>query len=268
VVDYPPGATFGPRTTHDYELVWLLHGSATWTWAGRVERLAPGSILLVRPGMTDEFRWDERHPTRHAYVHFDFDPAPVEPDSWPLVRHPARDDLLAGLCRYVLRMRATEPPHWRRRFDDAFRLLLATFVAGPLSEGEDAPVPAPIRAVVEFLRDRWAGGRTTAASTETLAAAAAVSPSQLARLFRERFGIGPAAAVEALRLGRAEDLLLRSNLTVGAIAVQCGFADAYHFSRRFRAAYGLPPSRFRVSGPVQPPAARAALLPLQRQLWR
>jgi hypothetical protein len=29
--------------------------------------------------------------------------------------------------------RAVEPPHWRSRFRDAFRLLLATFVAGPIA---------------------------------------------------------------------------------------------------------------------------------------
>ena len=269
VVDYPPGATFGPRTTHDFELVWLLHGSATWSWAGRTEHLAPGSLLLVRPGMTDEFRWDEAGPTRHAYVHFDFARTPVRCETWPLVRHPTRDDLLAGLCRYVLWMRATETPHWRSRFDDAFRLLLAAFVAGPLPDATDAaPIPAPIRAVADFLRTRWGGGPTTPVPAATLAAAAAVSPSHLSRLFRARFGIGPAAAVEVLRLGRAEDLLLRSNLTIGAIAVHCGFSDLYHFSRRFRAVYGVPPRRFRATGPHGPsPVVRAGLTPLERLLW-
>jgi transcriptional regulator GlxA family with amidase domain len=75
--------------------------------------------------------------------------------------------------------------------------------------------------------------------------------------------------VEVLRLSRAEDLLLRSNLTIGAIAVRCAFADAYHFSRRFRAAYGMPPRRFRTGGqPAPQPVARSGLLPLHRRLWR
>ena len=30
VADYPPGATYGPRTLPNYELLWILHGSALW----------------------------------------------------------------------------------------------------------------------------------------------------------------------------------------------------------------------------------------------
>ncbi|MEV1172203.1 AraC family transcriptional regulator [Nonomuraea sp. NPDC049784] len=50
-------------------------------------------------------------------------------------------------------------------------------------------------------------------------------------------------------------LLWQSNLSMQAIALQCGFADAYHFSRRFRAIYGMAPTTFRVTAPeVAPPS--------------
>jgi AraC family transcriptional regulator len=270
VVDYPPGATFGPRTLRDYELVWLLHGSAAWTCAGRTEQLVPGSLLLCRPGMSDEFRWDGALATRHAYIHFGLDSPPDTASEWPLVRHLAPDDVLSGLFRYLLWLASAEPPRWPERVGEVLALLLATFVSGPLPDGgADAPVPAPILAVVEFLRARWADGPTMPALTAELAAAAAVSPSQLSRLFRTRFGIGPAGAVELLRLSRAEDLLRRSNLPIATIAAHTGFADAYHFSRRFRASYGVPPRRFRAEGPrAAPPVEQFGLLPLQRRLWR
>jgi AraC family transcriptional regulator len=44
------------------------------------------------------------------------------------------------------------------------------------------------------------------------------------------------AAFELLRLARAATLLVRSNLSVAAVAHACGFANPYHFSRRFTAA--------------------------------
>jgi AraC family transcriptional regulator len=270
VVDYPPGATFGPRTLRDYELVWLLRGGAVWSWAGQTERLVPGSLLLCRPGMTDEFRWDGALPTRHAYVHFGLDSAPCGEAEWPLVRHLAPGDVLSGLLRYLLWLASAEPPRWADRVGEVLALLVATFVSGPVPGGDEAaPVPAPILAVVDFLRKRWADGPTVAVPTAQLAAAAAVSPSQLSRLFRTRFGLGPAGAVELLRLSRAEDLLLRSNLPIAAIAAHSGFADAYHFSRRFRAGYGVPPRRFRAEGPrAASPVEQVGLLPLQRRLWR
>lgn len=262
VVDYPPGSRFGPRTLDDFELVWLLAGSATRRCASRVDHLRPGSVLLARPGEVETYQWDPDRPTRHAYVHFDFTARPATA-GWPVARHPAPDDLLAALCRHLLWLRSAEPPGAADRFADVLPLLLSTFLAEPASE--EPPIPAPILAAVGFLRERWAAGPRTPVRNAELAAAANVSPSYLARLFRVRFHLGPAAAVELLRLSRAADLLRRSNLPLAAIAGHCGFADAYHFSRRFRAAYGIPPRRFRLEG-APPPVRTAALLPLLRRL--
>jgi transcriptional regulator GlxA family with amidase domain len=103
---------------------------------------------------------------------------------------------------------------------------------------------------------------------EDLAMAARVSPSTLCRTFRRQFGIGPVAAVELLRLARAEPLW-QSNLSMNAIAVQCGFADAYQFSRRFRAIYGMAPTTFRSTAPElapKSPIESAGLMALQSLL--
>jgi len=63
--------------------------------------------------------------------------------------------------------------------------------------------------------------------------------------FRRRFTISvgmPPRRLEILtRLGRARELLA-SGATVGAAATACGFTSPFYFSRRFKAAYGVPPS--------------------------
>lgn len=79
---------------------------------------------------------------------------------------------------------------------------------------------------------------------------------------RRRLGVSPVEGLERLRLARAEPLLWLSNLSLRAIAVQCGFADAYHFSRRFRAVYGMAPSAFRAVPPESAPPSRVGNGPL------
>lgn len=270
-VDYPPGATFGPRTLIDFELVWLLRGSARWNCGEDELDLVPGSLLLVRPGMRDEFRWDRERVTTHAYAHFMIDRSPPPPGSWPLVRNLVHDDPLAGLFRYLLWLRGAEPRHWRPRAAEVVGLLVATFVGGPLPEtGDVAPIPTAIAAAVEHVRTQWAAHGTQPVSLPELARAASLSTVHLSRLFRSRFGVGPVTAFEMLRLRRAEGLLLRSNLAISAIARECGFADQYHFSRRFRVTYGVPPRVFRQAGPESAPPSpvvAAGLLPLERRLW-
>lgn len=270
-VDYPPGATFGPRTLTDFELVWLLRGSARWNCGLRELELVPGSLLLIRPGMRDEFHWDRERVTTHAYAHFTIDGPPSPPESWPLVRNLVHDDPLAGLFRYLLWLRGAEPRNWRPRAAEVVGLLVATFVGGPLPEtGDVAPIPTAVEAVVEHVRRQWTRDGARPVSLAELASAASLSTVHLSRLFRSRFGVGPVSAFEMLRLRRAEGLLLRSNLPISTIARECGFADQYHFSRRFRAAYGVAPRGFRQAGPESAPPSpvvAAGLLPLERRLW-
>jgi hypothetical protein len=92
---YPPGASYGPRTLSDFELVWLTTGSAQWRGGERAHlRLAPGDLLLIPPGTRDEFRWDREVPTRHGYVHFR---SGSGPGSVPVL-HRARSAACSSSC--------------------------------------------------------------------------------------------------------------------------------------------------------------------------
>jgi len=256
VADYPPGSTFGPRDARSYQFVWLLRGSATWRCADPDHPvrlpLTPGKLLLIRPGMRDEFRWDPRVPTRHAYVHFTL--TGLEPASWPLVRDlTGRHDPMGALCQYLLWLGAACPPSWEAQAAETLRLLVLTFLTESAPAAPTSPLPEPVVAMMHAVRDRWSDGLARPVPLRDLAAAAKVSPSTLCRTFRRQFGLGPIAAVELLRLARAEPLLWQSNLSMHAIAVHCGFADAYHFSRRFRAVYGMAPTTFRATTPSDAP---------------
>lgn len=256
VADYPPGSTFGPRDARTYEFVWLLSGSATWHWDDLRVPLAPGTLLLVRPGMRDSFRWDPRRPTRHAYVHFTLSGQGLDTATWPVVRDlGGRPDPMGALCQYLLWLGTACPSGWQDQARETLRLLVRTFLAGPQPSGPGAAaeLPPPIVAAVTAVRAAWAGGVARPVPLGELADAAGVSVSTLCRVFQRQFGLGPVAALERLRLARAEPLLWMSNLSLQAIAVQCGFADAYHFSRRFRAVYGLAPSAFRAATPDTAP---------------
>ncbi|WP_162606021.1 helix-turn-helix transcriptional regulator [Jiangella aurantiaca] len=275
VADYPPGSTFGPRDARTFEFVWLLSGSATWCWDDLRVRLTPGTLLLVRPGMRDCFHWDPRRPTRHAYVHFTVTGDAVGGGAgWPIARDlGGRPDPMGALCKYLLWLGSTCPPGWREQAAETLRLLVLTFLAPPPASSDDASggLPEPIVAAMSAVRSAWSDGVARPVALDRLAAAAGVSVSTLCRAFQRRFGLGPVAALERLRLARAEPLLWMSNLSLQAIAVQCGFADAYHFSRRFRAVYGLAPSAFRATPPQAAPpspleaAGLAALEPLTPQ---
>ena len=81
------------------------------------------------------------------------------------------------------------------------------------------PLPPHLDALLGFVRRAWAPPAPTRRLTlQELAAGACVSSGYLSRVFRHHYGVGPVAAFELLRLGRAATLLTRSNLAVAAVA--------------------------------------------------
>jgi two-component system response regulator YesN len=52
----------------------------------------------------------------------------------------------------------------------------------------------------------------------------------------------------SLRMQKAKDLLINSNLKIVKIAEILGFSDAYYFSNRFKKMNGLSPRQFKEQG--------------------
>lgn len=267
---YLPGATVGPRTMSEFQLVWILRGSADWECEGQAHELRPGQLLLVRPGMRDRWQWDRRRPTTHGYVYFSLTGSGPHspPSTWPLVRVTGEDDPLPATLRYLLRLDVTS----RDDLDTAAELV--RFVLVIYTRGSDVQgaleLPTAVQAVVEHVYEAWApSGIARPLRLDELAAAAALSSGHLCRVFRAHFGVGPVTAFELLRLARAATLLSQSSLPITAIARSCGFADPQHFSHRFRRAYQSPPGRYRHATDAPDPSApiaAAGLLPIATRL--
>jgi transcriptional regulator GlxA family with amidase domain len=95
-------------------------------------------------------------------------------------------------------------------------------------------------------------------SLDELARMTEVSQRQLQRLFRRSLGVTPAQYYLNLRLRRARELLLQTDMPIMNITVACGFRSPAHFSKSYRAVFGHSPSRQR----LQP--NRAATRPATR----
>ncbi|MFD2082127.1 AraC-like ligand binding domain-containing protein [Actinopolymorpha cephalotaxi] len=273
IAEYPPRTTFGPRTLVDFEFVWLLRGSAHWQCGEHRIDLHPGTLLLARPGMRDHFRWDPEHPSAHAYAHFGVADAGSlgDPEGWPLTRALSPADPMAALCGYALWLAGGAPNPDLARTAEVLGWLLDLFVRGPVPDGvaADAGLSPHLRRLADSVAAAWRDDGTRPLSLGELAAATGVSPGHLSRLFRAEYSVGPVAAMELVRLARAATLLQRSNLTVAAVANACGFSSPFHFSRRFRTVYGIPPRTYRTAHATDDPhepLARAGLLRLARRL--
>jgi len=82
-------------------------------------------------------------------------------------------------------------------------------------------------------------------SREDAAGHVFLHPDYLDRLFKRETGQSVTEYVVNLRMTTAQELLLHSDLSVGAVAARVGYTNLSHFSRRFRKFSGLSPNEFR-----------------------
>lgn len=85
-------------------------------------------------------------------------------------------------------------------------------------------------------------------SIAQLASVAAISPSHLKVQFRRAVGIPVHEYVIRQRVERARTLLTGSDLPVGAIALEAGFAHQSHLARAMRRVLGVTPGELRPRG--------------------
>ena len=84
-----------------------------------------------------------------------------------------------------------------------------------------------------------------AIKVEELAEICHMSYSYFAKSFRELYGQSCKKYIEFIRLCKAEDLLLFTNLDLNYFSQETGFSDCSHFIKAFRGKHGITPKQYR-----------------------
>ncbi|MTH62423.1 helix-turn-helix domain-containing protein [Paracoccus litorisediminis] len=102
-------------------------------------------------------------------------------------------------------------------------------------------------------------------SLDVLAETCALSRSYFSKAFKQSFGKSPYRWLLEYRVARAKDML-RSDLPISQVALDCGFADQSHLTRVFSMIQGETPGQWRraLRSPVAHGSCQDGLAPLAR----
>jgi AraC-like DNA-binding protein len=100
--------------------------------------------------------------------------------------------------------------------------------------------PARLERVKDYIQAHFQHDLTSA----ELAHVAGLSPAHLGRAFSAAFHVPPHVYLNAVRIARAQTLI-RAGTPLADVALECGFADQSHFSRRFKGSVGAAPGEWR-----------------------
>lgn len=105
-------------------------------------------------------------------------------------------------------------------------------------------IPSMTR-VISYIENNY----TEEISNDLLSSIANVSTNTLINNFKKSFNVTPTNYILNLRIRKACELLLSSNMSMTEIAMSVGFSDSNYFSRVFRKFTGLTPTEYRNSSP-------------------
>src|SRR5215212_6156528 len=105
----------------------------------------------------------------------------------------------------------------------------------------DAPHRLAVERVIAAMRERVGDALPLRAMAEI----AHLSPYHFARVFRQVTGVPPGEFLGALRLEKAKQLLLSTDLSVAEICFEVGYNSLGTFTTRFTGLVGLSPGRVR-----------------------
>jgi AraC-like DNA-binding protein len=130
--------------------------------------------------------------------------------------------------------------HVRPRSDCLTRLL---------SLEPDAEQPRGLsRSALKRVEEYVDANLDSALDIDELATLVRMSPSHFTRSFNRSVGLTPHRYVIQCRVAKARELLTMTDLALTDIALNIGFSDQSHFSRRFQEFVGVPPGAYRKSG--------------------
>jgi AraC family transcriptional regulator of arabinose operon len=246
-VIYSPGGVCGPRVQHDYQLVILHQGELDLHLDDKRLAVAAPCGILLSPRHREYFNFSRNRETHHSWCSIDAGAVPQKLRR--LFRSsclPAPvDSHIAALME--LGKTTFHEGHPNSHLEDIFHLNLGLALLAGFALRLQIGMPAVSQAgqalarAEQFILKQF--GRRL--SLMDLAAAAGVSRQHLLKLFQNRHGISPMHYLYMRRLGAAADQLTNTGLSIKEIAERCGFANAFHFSRKFKQAHGQSPRRWR-----------------------
>ena len=225
----------------DYPDSWFRHWCFYWNatpgaWinsCGKKIELTPDKVLLIPP--FTPFISGMDHPFNHFYIHF-YSPGVLD----RIRRTPI---ILKADNASVLIPRAMKKqgiPQMLEIYGILFSYLSKIPPQYCLSDTEETIDPR-IRKVVNLMYEHI----DAPVDNRRFCRLAGLGINEFYELFKKEMHRTPRQYLVMLRMEHASVLLRHSLSSIEEIAENCGYADRYHFSKAFRAYFGLPPAEFR-----------------------
>lgn len=246
--------------THDFpEIGIILEGSGTYHYNDEFVLVQAGDVLIFNPGVGHESVIDSPEEHRMEFFvgftnvqftgmrknHIDLR------DGVTLLHTQGKTRrTIARFCEEMDKENLARNPGWYFMLKSSLTQLLLTIVREQMEPregaGENAAEPVEKKHVAGQIADYLDEHYAERISLDSIAEKMYLSPYYISKIFKAEIGESPIHYLIRVRMERAKELLKEdASLPIAEIAERVGYEDVYHFSKLFKKAYGMPPSKCR-----------------------
>ena len=235
------------RVLHEFQISYITRGHGTFENRHGKYEVGPGSVFFLFPGEWHRYRPDDETGWDEYYLGFSgkfsgqimsqryFNKAvPVS-----VIGH---HESMLEQFQQAIALVEEESAGCQQICAGIVIGILGSFVAHRKREYFSGK---PIEEIIQKARFHLRENAQRDVDMQQLAETFNVGYSYFRRMFKSYTGISPNQYHLQLRIQKAREMLLYSNKSIKAIAIDLGFESVYYFSRIFKQKTGMPPSQFR-----------------------
>ncbi len=249
------------------ELIYMVSGSVHISCNEKSFELKPGTMLLIPPQTVHSIYCDEAQDYSYTCIKFNTGRLQMIEDYLPNLSQLFRSILKHAEPPLTFTAGELDDPGLFTIFDTAveevkrkdygYNTLLYSALSGllirvirrwfsmgyslepkPHTDAENYSIEDVIRYIDDHAHE--------SISVSELADMCHMSYSYFAKVFREQYGQSCKQYIEFIRLCKAENLILFTDMDLTAIAADTGFSDCSHLIRCFKKNYGTTPKQYRL----------------------
>ena len=250
-----PLHSYGPHARNHYLFHYVIAGRGVLYANDESYAIEAGHGFLIVPGVPTTYIADEKDPWEYTWIEFDGLRAGEslglagisgrQPVYTPLNREAGR--LLQEQMLTIVNHAEASPIH---QIGQGFLFLdqLVQSSAGRRQQSQRRLRDFYMKEALSFIEQNYQQD----ISIEEIAAFCGLNRSYFGKVFRDTMGESPQAFLLHYRMTRAAQMLKETTLPVGTIAGMVSYANQLHFSRAFKAVYGIAPRTYRQTHFIRP----------------
>lgn len=239
------------RALKHHEIILITGGSGSFTIENQLYQIKEGMLFYIAPNILHTIKPNLNESITFFSVHFDFANVFFENNKWttnkaiktlPLQNAQELNDyyVIEDVFNKLTECWSAKQPGYEFISRTLLQQLLITIFQNVRKQNRNYATSLKVNKIIQYMNQNM----TDNIKLADLSKITQLSPTYLAKVFKEATGYSLMEFFNRMKIDKAKDLLIENNRKIKEVAKEVGFNDEFYFSRVFKKIEGICPSEY------------------------